>query len=220
MACVPSPLAKQILAEASEIAPGRSRASDGICGDAAHQTRKSYHNSGDAADTTHDPGRGFDAHGHAETVRIRCETGQERRVDQIISNGRIATSARQYGLVGRRWQWRRYTGPNPHRTHAHYSLNTRSSGARFFAAPEIEHPALPEDTKETDPMAATRLIKVKGKPGPAAIVSWDGSGKTVQQLASTDAANALAVWSAAGIPTLEVDKAVFDDIVGGKAKTV
>ena len=135
MACTPSPLARQILAEANRIAPNRDHASDGICGDAAHQTRRSYHNSGDAADTTHDPAGGFDAHAWAERVRSRAESGAETRVDQIISNGRIATSARQYGLVGRRWQWRKYTGTNPHTKHVHYSLNTRPAGGRFFVFP-------------------------------------------------------------------------------------
>ena len=132
MGCTPSPLARQILAEATAIAPGRNRATDGICGDAAHQARASYHNTGDAADTTDDPAGGFAADKWAEIVRARCEAGTERRVDQIIAEGRIATSARQWGPVGRRWQWRRYTGPNAHRTHVHYSLNTRNGGAQFF----------------------------------------------------------------------------------------
>ncbi len=132
MACTPSPLAKQILAEATAIAPGRSKASDGICGDASHQARASYHNRGDAVDTTDDPRGGFPADVYAEQVRQRCESGAETRVDQIISEGRIATSRRQFGLVGRRWQWRPYSGANAHRSHVHYSLNTRTAGPKFF----------------------------------------------------------------------------------------
>lgn len=156
MGCTPSPLAKQILAEATALAPRRNKASDGICGDAAHQARKSYHNSGDAADVT-DDGFTFNSHAWADRIRLRCIAGKERRVDQIISNRRIATKQNN-------WAWRRYTGSNPHVKHVHYSLNTRSAGAKFFVAGSNAPAAKP---KEWDEMATKKEVTAAAKTGAA-----------------------------------------------------
>ena len=50
----PAPTLVQLLAQLDAAWPTRSRASDGILGDASHQARKSDHNTGDALDITLD----------------------------------------------------------------------------------------------------------------------------------------------------------------------
>lgn len=116
MGCVPAPICRQAIAQANAIAPNRNKASDGICGDPAHQARVSDHNSGDAVDPTNDPRNGFDAHAHADMLRIRVLAGQAPWVKYIISNARIFNPSVSP-------DWRRYRGSNPHTGHAHISIH-------------------------------------------------------------------------------------------------
>ena len=126
MSCRCSPCCTSALAEATAVFPGRSTASDGCCGDLAHQARVSDHNPYTGAyapargyalafDLTHDPAHGCDAHAWADALRERCRVGTEKRVKYIISNRRIAS------VIGD-WVWRPYTGSNPHDHHAHVSI--------------------------------------------------------------------------------------------------
>lgn len=142
MGCIPAPAAKAMLAEASRIAPGRRRASDGICGDPAHQARQSRHNTGDAADLTHDPAAGIDCNVLTEQVRERCIDGDETRCDEIIWNGRICTAARD-------WHWRPYGGANPHDKHAHFSIRPerRNDTSPWFTRPDSEELAMDAEAK-------------------------------------------------------------------------
>ena len=107
--------------EANRIAPDRNRKADGSIGDTAHSARKSDHNPANgwvtALDLTHAPASGFDAHARARQVIAR----QDERIKYVISNGMIAKS---YASRGRApWIWQPYTGPNPHRHHAHFSIH-------------------------------------------------------------------------------------------------
>lgn len=126
--CVPARTCKLALAEASKVWPGRSTASDGICGDAAHQARKSDHNTGDAFDLTRDLAVGLDTWTLGDLLRERCAAGLERRATYIISNGRIASAAKG-------WVWRPYTGVNAHKKHLHVSIRTdaRDNDAPWWA---------------------------------------------------------------------------------------
>jgi hypothetical protein len=106
-----APACVQALADATALAPGRTRASDGIMGDAAHRGTASDHNSGNAVDITHDPAGGFD-----------CEEWAERavgdpRVTYVIWNRRIISRARL--AEG----WRPYAGSNGHTHHMHVSVD-------------------------------------------------------------------------------------------------
>lgn len=96
--------------------PNRGKAADGTIGDLAHSKRASDHNPVrgivHALDLTNSPGKGYDAHSHADRIR----QSRDVRVKYIISNRRI-TSAK-YG-----WQWSRYGGSNPHSGHVHYSIH-------------------------------------------------------------------------------------------------
>ena len=116
-----APAAQSILDQATALWPNRSRASDGTLGDPAHAARQSDHNPDAdgvvlAADLTHDPANGCDAHAWAEATRLRCRDGEERRPSYIISNGRICSPTGN-------WAWRTYTGSNAHTHHVHTSIN-------------------------------------------------------------------------------------------------
>ncbi len=106
-------------------APGRRRDSDGAIGDAAHATRNSDHNpwvldGGEgvvtALDITHDPSGGCDAGALAEAIR----TSRDPRVKYIIWNRQIASSSVVRGVPA--WEWRPYSGRNPHTKHVHISV--------------------------------------------------------------------------------------------------
>ena len=108
------------------IAPKRSRASDGLVGDVAHQQTNSDHNPHyvpgvgsnivTALDLTHDPSGGFDSYKFAETLRRH----RDRRIKYVISNRRIFSS---YASGSRApWTWGSYSGPDPHTNHVHVSV--------------------------------------------------------------------------------------------------
>lgn len=117
MGCVPAATCRAALDEATRIWGSRARASDGICGDASHQKRKSDHNAGNAFDLTHDPAHGVDAHKLADWLRLEVLAGRERRTKYLISNRRIFNAS-----ISR--DWRRYTGSNPHTKHMHVSIQS------------------------------------------------------------------------------------------------
>lgn len=111
--------------QVNTLAPGRNKKSDGFIGDKAHQGRQSDHNPWvrdggigvvTAFDITHDPARGCNARDIAEAIR----TSRDRRVKYIIWNRRIANSAAIGGAAA--WEWRHYTGKNPHTKHVHISV--------------------------------------------------------------------------------------------------
>jgi hypothetical protein len=117
----PAPCLLQLLRQVDAFAPGRSRSSDGIMGDPAHQARKSDHNQGNALDLTHSPGRGFDAGQLAESLRRQMASYPGGRVSYLIFNRQIASPR-----TG--WKWVGYTGSNPHTTHAHISIRPALRG--------------------------------------------------------------------------------------------
>ena len=112
-----APAAKAILAQATLFKPFRSKASDGTLGDQAHAARVSDHNPDNdgvvlAADLTHDPAGGVDAHGW---IRWRVAKG-DPRIKYAISQGQIWSPEK--AKAG----WRPYTGANRHDKHCHVSI--------------------------------------------------------------------------------------------------
>jgi hypothetical protein len=91
--------------------PKRSRASDGIMGDEAHQKRPSDHNTGDAVDITHDPANDCDA-GLIAKAAI-----DDERVTYVIWQGHIFNRARS----AEGWR-KRDKGDNDHTHHCHISV--------------------------------------------------------------------------------------------------
>lgn len=107
--------------EIDALAPHRNKASDGTIGDEHHV--RSRHNPNDkgvvcALDVTNDPTGGCPVHVIAEEVRRHPHPN----LDYVISNRRIAS--RRTGF-----QWRSYTGSNPHTNHAHFGVGVGPDSA-------------------------------------------------------------------------------------------
>lgn len=109
-----APACRKALTDATVRFPDRSRASDGIMGDAAHQRRRSDHNLGNAFDLTHDPTHGVDCNALSRLVIT------DERVTYVIWNRQIYNRAR--AAEG----WRPYSGQNPHTHHMHVSIHAES----------------------------------------------------------------------------------------------
>lgn len=157
-----APAAQSILDQATSLWPRRSRLSDGTIGDAAHSSRTSDHNPDSrgivhAADLTHDPGDGCDAHAMADRARQRAKEGKEPRLKYVISNRRIASASSG-------WNWTYYSGSNPHTQHAHFSVNSGSienSTAPWF---ESEPKPLTRQQKRAILAAARRSVARHPRP--------------------------------------------------------
>ncbi|WP_437638363.1 hypothetical protein [Sorangium sp. So ce854] len=120
-----APALRVLVRQLNERWPGRSRASDGLLGDATHQARKSDHNDGNALDVTHDPERGPDLDALAERLLT------DPRVTYVIWNKRIANRQIQGGA------WRLYDGTNPHTRHLHVSIRAEArNDERPWALPD------------------------------------------------------------------------------------
>jgi hypothetical protein len=129
-------VAKSLLAlrkEVNAMAPNRDKSSDGTIGDQRHcgGAGRSDHcpNVLDgqigvvtAMDITHDKAGGCDAQDIADTIRAR----RDPRVKYIIWNRQIANSSPIGNAEA--WQWRPYTGSNPHNKHIHISVKPIKDG--------------------------------------------------------------------------------------------
>lgn len=120
--------------QVNQLAPSRSKASDGAIGDPAHQSRASDHNPHirdagvgvvSAVDITHDPDRGCDA----SAIAASLLESRDPRLKYIIWNRRIVASYAANGHAA--WKWRAYSGKNPHNHHVHISV---SAEKRHFDA--------------------------------------------------------------------------------------
>lgn len=108
----------------------RSRASDGWIGDARHQNQKSDHNPDlegwvRALDITAKlEDRGSDLMWDV-VDQLRKAARKDGRLAYIIYDGKIASPKSL-------WRWRKYTGANPHRAHAHFSFKKSADNNRKF----------------------------------------------------------------------------------------
>lgn len=114
-----------LLAQVDQAFPQRRKQSDGTIGDARHLSRRSDHNPHvidggvgvvTALDITHDPENGADAGRIVAAIR----GSQDPRVSYVIWNRKIANASAIGGAAA--WQWRAYTGSNPHDKHCHISV--------------------------------------------------------------------------------------------------
>lgn len=112
---------KKLREQINEIAPNRSISSDGTIGDSAHASRKSDHNPWiedngigivSAFDITHDPINGCDV----EKLVNSLVASKDQRIKYIIFNRKIISSSIKP------WEWRPFTGKNPHINHCHISV--------------------------------------------------------------------------------------------------
>lgn len=135
------PSLRALVLEANAIAPGRSKASDGSIGDAAHAARASDHNPRNgfvhAVDLTHSPGRGFDVHARLRDIASR----KDPRAQLLISNGEYWTQSS--GI------WRKYKGSNPHTSHGHvsifYTSSARNNVSPWFSGAVVTLPEVGND---------------------------------------------------------------------------
>ncbi|GAA5007341.1 hypothetical protein [Pseudoluteimonas lycopersici] len=109
------------------LAPKRHTQEDGFIGDQAHCQTNSDHNPWiddddgvggvvTAFDITHDPRSGCDC----EAIANSLQANKDSRIKYIIWNRRICCS---YPIQGKgAWEWRAYTGRNPHTQHLHLSV--------------------------------------------------------------------------------------------------
>jgi hypothetical protein len=110
---------KVLLSQINELAPNRSKVSDGWIGDAKHAARHSDHNpepdgTVDARDFTNDPNGGMDAQKLCDAL----VASKDPRISYIICNGKIIS-----GRKGPKpWTPRKYTGANGHYHHIHVSV--------------------------------------------------------------------------------------------------
>jgi len=106
-----TPAAIAVLRQATALKPKRMRASDGLLPSAAHitQSPNSDHNTGFAADITHDPKLGIDCAIAFENLQA------DERVKYLIFKGRIWSKEKGD---------REYTGSNKHNKHLHISIKS------------------------------------------------------------------------------------------------
>lgn len=114
-------------AQLNKAYPNRRKSSDGTIGDAKHASRSSDHNPHvidgkygvvTAIDFTHDPERGVDS----EKLANLLLASRDPRIKYIISNRKIVSSEKTKGIAA--WNWRPYTGSNPHDKHMHLSVKS------------------------------------------------------------------------------------------------
>lgn len=104
-----TPAAIAVLRQATALRPKRKKASDGLLPSAAHQLQNSNsdHNTGFAADLTHDPVNGIDCFELYEKLQ------SDDRVKYLIFHGKIWS--KKSGEA-------RYSGINQHNKHLHISI--------------------------------------------------------------------------------------------------
>lgn len=96
--------------------PGRDKTADGTIGDQAHRNRNSAHNP-DALGVV----RAWDCTGRVgHELAEQLRDARDPRIALVISEGRLFSAYEWRGVPA--WTWRRYTGRNPHHTHAHIQV--------------------------------------------------------------------------------------------------
>lgn len=151
-----APAVKAALAEATRRWPDRDRSADGTIGDVAHSSRTSDHNPDDrgvvlAFDLTCDLDAGCDAHALVRAAVAR----RDPRIKYAISQGHIWSKKRADE------GWRTYTGSNPHRKHAHVSVDRAFEDDMSEWWPAAPTPLDPPPSLEE---VAMRVIYAPGRP--------------------------------------------------------
>lgn len=200
------PAIVSLFAEFDELAPARSRGSDGTIGDQAHEDRVSDHNIDDgpdqgatpyedadgvpeihAADVTATLNRaGWTMSRATEIIVTRHREGDDDRLQNVIYNARIAS--RSWG-----WTWRAYSGSNAHTKHAHFSL-------RYTDAAERD--TRPWGLLEADDVTKEEMKAALREVMPDVLTSWakteDGRMALAKAVVTTD--NVVSLDGPAGQP--------------------
>lgn len=194
----------------NDIAPNRSKLSDGSIGDPAHcgsgTSQSSDHCPRDipglgsavvtARDITHDPAGGADMRDIAEAMRL----SRDRRIKYVIFNRRI------FSATNDPWTWRPYDGDNPHDRHMHVSV-VPTSVADDTSPWEIVMPLTDADVKRIADATAVRVLgKSWAIPGRTLV----GTSEAILHYAQVGAGAAAATDKLAGVAQ-EILKASHND---------
>lgn len=196
-----------LLAEVNAVAPKRSKVSDGGLGDSAHQkagTSDHLPNKAGvwrARDFTHDPTGGLDC--NTLTAALVPMLGKHPALGSgayLIWNARIISTDR----LGE--GWRKYTGANAHRKHAHVSVATAAAGYDSTAPWGISTPTPPAPNQEDN-----MLVIGKPKNDPQ---HWIGDGITCRRIANEATLKNIKYLASEGMLTVFENGAVqpIDDI--------
>lgn len=155
--------------------PKRKKDSDGTIGDERHQSSNSDHNPWikegsmgivTAIDFTNDPVNGIASQKLADIL----VTSKDERIKYIISNKKICSGT---GQSHKAWEWRPYTGSNPHDKHVHISIKSDKAhydDARLWNLTGIEQ-------KHLEAAKPTEVIKPKaGEPKKTYVYGMYGLG--------------------------------------------
>lgn len=167
------PCLVQLRTEFNELAPNRSKASDGSIGDAAHAESTSDHNNDETgsvpiqdADKTPEvhaidvtsagpwpqfAGGAGSMERVVQFILVRCRSGAEKRLRYVIYNRRIWAAS--WG-----WEEQKYAGTNPHDKHAHFSASYSTSLEASTASWHLND-LLPKPPKGWDEMATKAEIQ-------------------------------------------------------------
>lgn len=176
-----APALEVLRKQVNELAPKRSKISDGTIGDTAHSTRKSDHNPDAlgvvrAIDLTHDPANGADM----ALISERLRQSKDSRIKYVIFAGR-------YFSPKTAWQWRPYTGPNDHRKHMHVSIGIDDS-TKAWPIEEAEMAFTPEEEaalKALAPYASTLADLGKALINPGPTTTKKGNGQSLLHVLET-----------------------------------
>lgn len=147
--------------------PGRSTASDGMLASSQHTATNptSDHEprlidaSGikvvSAFDVTHDPDSGADMDVVAEQIRL----DRDPRIKYVIWNNRMFASYPKAPWAA--WEWRPYTGTNPHTKHMHVSVQATES---LYDSTEPWEVAMPQFTEIEAEILRTIAEKCAARP--------------------------------------------------------
>ncbi len=134
-----APALMAVLSDANSVAPGRSRASDGIIGDASHSSSVSDHNPDargvvHACDVTNDPAHGFNSWVWAQWVADRIRSGREKRVKYLVSHDGVKDVIFNPAVS---MEWRQNgAAKQVHRSHLHvsilYTVTAENDVSTFF----------------------------------------------------------------------------------------
>ena len=155
--------------ELDRLFPKRSKASDGTIGDQSHANRTSDHNPGarnlvHARDVTHDPANGCDCNQLVGALIAR----QDPRLRYAIWDGQIyrsypraATRTRDYVPA---WHPEPYSGLNPHRHHAHFSIHSTVEAEQDTSSWWQQTPMKPEEARMALLAQGTRCVAMASTP--------------------------------------------------------
>lgn len=125
------PCLEALRGEFNQLNPGRDKSSDGSIGDSAHADRESDHNPDETGATNDEDSdsrnevhaidvdasgpwpNGMSMHAATRLIADRHRSGKDDRLQGVIYDREICWEPA--------WQWKPYSGSNPHDKHAHFS---------------------------------------------------------------------------------------------------